>query len=249
MLDPREDLTDLCVGNFKILQKKQGFRFSLDAILIANFAQVKQNWRVCDLGTGTGVIPLVLTNREATLAIDAVEIQKEMAEMARRSVAYNHLTNIQVIERDFNQLGHTYYDRYDLVISNPPYFPVGRGKISPLPTIALSRHEIACTLDQLIHSASRLLKSNGSFVLIHQPWRLPEILRLCQANHLAPSRLRLIHPTLGQPANLMMLEAIKGAKGELVIQPPLIVYEQSNQYSQEILTIYGNNERGETAHD
>ena len=257
-----ETFTDLCIVRdvygyatatptphvWKVLQKTQGFRFSIDAVLLAHFIEPKQNkpQRLLDLGTGSGVMPLLLAARYDQLQIDAVELQPDIADMATRSVLYNHMEDhIHIHQHDLTQLPKTFEQQYDFVISNPPFFQVGTGKQNPNPQIALARHELACTLEQLIQCASRCLKERGHFAVIHRAERLTELLALCRQNRLAPYRLRMVHPTLGQPANLILMEAIKDGKNGITIMPPLPIYETTAEitsdkstYSKEVLSYY-----------
>ena len=244
---PDEELTDLCISQqWKVLQKTQGFRFSIDAVLLAHFIQPAARHRVLDLGTGSGVIPHLIAARNPAVQIDAMELQPEIADMARRSVAYNHLTEqIQIIQQDITDMPKAYQQQYDWVTSNPPFFPVGTGKQNPNPQIALARHEIACTLDQLVQSAAYCLKSRGHFALIHRAERLTDILACCMKHKLAPYRLRMVHPALDQPANLLLLEAIKDGKNGITVLPPLPIYRNiakitsdKSTYSEEVLTYY-----------
>lgn len=243
---PDEELTDLCINHWKVLQKKQGFRFSIDAVLLAHFVQPKAGQRLLDLGTGSAVIPVLLAARHPRLLIDGVELQPAIAAMAQRSVQYNQLQRqIRIIQRDLTQLPKQYEQQYDWVISNPPFFPVGTGKQNPNRQIALSRHEIACTLEQLIQSGARCLRSRGHFALVHRAERLTEILACCARHRLSPYRLRMVHPTLEQPANLILLEAIKDGRNQLQVLQPLPVYRgvakitsDKSTYSDEVLSYY-----------
>lgn len=233
-----ETIDDLILGDLKIIQKRDGFRFSLDAVLLAHFAHLKKGAQIIDLGTGTGIIPLLLSTREVGLEILGVEIQKAIAEMAQRSIALNALKQIQVINEDFRELGREHFNRYDLVISNPPYLPVAQGKISPKEEIAVARHELKCTLEDLIKAASKFMVDKGRLALIHRAERLAEIISYAKSYNLEPKRLRLIYPYLNQTANLVLVEAIKGGKPGLQVQKPLIVYNEDGSYTQEILEYY-----------
>lgn len=241
LLKEDETLTDLQIGQLKVLQKKQGFRFAIDAVLLAHFVRTKAGWQICDLGTGTGVIPLLLHARTAGLSIDAVELQPQMADMAHRSMLLNDLAHIRIHQADLKALPGSWSDRFDLITCNPPYFPVGCGKLNPLPEIALARHEIACTLEDIVLSAARVLKSNGRLCIIHRASRLAELLTLCQQHRLTPRRLRLVHPTAEDAANLVLVEAVKGAQPDLRVEAPLVIYTAPHQYSPEILHYYGGN--------
>ena len=259
---PDEAFTDLCINRdvygyataeaephiWKVLQKTQGFRFSIDAVLLSHFITPNPDkpQKLLDLGTGSGVMPLLLAARYDKLQIDGIELQPEIADMASRSIQYNHMTeHIQIHQHDLNALPKSFEQQYDFVISNPPFFQVGTGKQNPNPQIALARHELACTLEQLIQCAFRCLKDRGHFALIHRAERLTEILALCQTYRLAPYRLRMIHPTLDQPANLILMEAIKDGKNGIHIMPPLPIYETTasitsdkSTYSREVLSYY-----------
>ena len=259
---PDEAFTDLCIQHdiygyatsetnphiWKVLQKTQGFRFSIDAVLLAHFITPNPDkpQRLLDLGTGSGVMPLLLAARYDKLQIDGIELQAEIADMAKRSVSYNGMEDhIRIHQQDITQLPKSFEQQYDFVISNPPFFQVGTGKQNPNPQIALARHELACTLEQLIQCAFRTLKDRGHFALIHRAERLTEILALCQKHRLAPYRLRMIHPTLDQPANLILMEAIKDGRNGITIMPPLAIYETTasitsdkSTYSPEVLSYY-----------
>ena len=244
---PDEELTDLCIRQqWKVLQKKQGFRFSIDAVLLAHFITPSAKHRVLELGTGSGVIPHLIAARHPQVQIDAMELQPEIADMANRSVQYNQLgEQIHIIQQDITQIPAHYQQQYDWVVSNPPFFPVGTGKQNPNPQIALARHEIACTLDQLIQSAAYCLTSRGHFALIHRAERLTDILSCCMQHRLAPYRLRMVHPTREQPANLLLLEAIKDGRNGITVMPPLPIYRSiakitsdKSTYSDEVLSYY-----------
>lgn len=233
-----EELTDLNIGQWKVLQKKQGFRFAVDAILLGHFAPLKKDWQVADLGTGCGIIPFLLLSRQPQLSIDGIEIQPEIADMASRSVLLNQLNQIRIINHDFKLLPKAYNNRYDLVVVNPPYFPLGTGKINPHHWSAIARHEVACTLEDVLAHSARLLKSAGRLAIIHQAKRLDDVLTHCRTYHLTPKRLRFVHPVSHEPAKFLLLEAVKGARSGLCIEQPLFIY-QNDQYSAEMRCYYG----------
>lgn len=238
---PDEDLTDLCINHWKVLQKKQGFRFSIDSILLAHFVQPQTGQQLLDLGTGCAIIPLLLTAYHQQLQIEGIELQADIADMAKRSVLYNHLQEKIIIhQQDFTKLSLQFHQKYDWVISNPPFFPIGKGKQNPNKQIALARHEIACTLEQLMQCSARYLKSRGHFAMIHRAERLTEILTYCQQYHLAPIKLRLVHSTSQQPANLVLLEAILNGHNTLTVLPPLFIYQKENIYSSEVQSYFNN---------
>ena len=178
---PDEELTDLCINHWKVLQKKQGFRFSIDAVLLVHFIQPKAGQQLLDMGTGSGVIPLLIAARHQQVTIDGIEIQPAIAEMAQRSVLYNgQQERITIRQQDLTQLPKDYARKYDWVVSNPPFFPIGSGKFSPNSQMAMARHEVGCTLDDVVKSASYCVNDRGHFAMIHRAERLPEILSTCQ---------------------------------------------------------------------
>lgn len=229
-----ETLTALNIGGLEVLQKKQGFRFSIDAVLLARFAHLKNGWHVGDLGCGCGIIAFLLAGRCPGLAIDGVEIQPKLAEMAKRSVALNQIEYIHIYQADLRTLPDAWRDSYDLIVCNPPYFPANSGKISPIPQVAQARHELTCTLKDVLMASAKLLKSGGHLAMVYRPNRLRELLEQCTYHHLTPRRLRFVHPDRKSPANLILLEAVKGAKEDLRIEAPLLIYESAGQYSPEV---------------
>jgi tRNA1Val (adenine37-N6)-methyltransferase len=237
-----ETIDDLILGGLKVIQKKKGFRFALDAVLLAHFASLKRGNKIIDLGTGTGIIPLILSTRAKDLKITGVEIQQEVAQMARRSVTLNNLKDIEIVNADLRNIGSEQHGQYDLVISNPPYLPIGQGKISPIEEVALSRHELECSLEDLVKSAALLLKNKGNFALVHRPERLGEIISLLTKFKIEPKRIRLVHPFLNKNANLVLIEATKGTKPGLIVHEPLVIYHDDGVYTKEIMEYYDGGE-------
>ncbi|MFZ7102176.1 MAG: tRNA1(Val) (adenine(37)-N6)-methyltransferase [Peptococcaceae bacterium] len=237
-LRENEVIDDLILTGLKIIQKTDNFRFSIDAVLLAHFVTLRNGDKIIDLGTGTGVIPLILTTRQTGLAITGVEIQKEMADMAARSVKLNNLENITVMNEDLRRLDPTFFTNHDLVVANPPYFPINQGKVNPVKEIALARHEITCTIKDLIATAQKLLKDKGRFSLVHRAERLGEIIVILVQAGLEPKRIRFVHTYDNKPANLVLIEAMKNAKSGVIIQEPLIVYTEKGSYSAEVFKYY-----------
>lgn len=234
-----ESLDDLILSGLKIIQKKAGFRFAIDAVLLAHFTSLKSKDRVIDLGTGTGIIPLLLTTRCQDLEITAIDIQEDVVEMAKRTLKLNNLNNIRIIQGDFRKLANLEKGSFSLVVSNPPYLPLNQGKISPREEIALSRHELKCNLQELVATASRLLKIGGRFSVVYRSERLAELINEFTKEKIEPKRLRLVYPQLDKSSNLVLLEGIKGAKPGLKIEEPLAVYDGQGNYTQEVLKFYG----------
>lgn len=233
-----EDLSDLTSSGYRLLQKKNGFRFSLDAVLLAHFVCEKNNAQIIDLGCGSGVLPVLLYAYNSSFRLTAVEIQEKYAALARRNMLLNDIP-CEVVNADLRQLPKEWGSQFDAVVANPPFYPLYTGKLNAAEEINIARHEICCTLDDVLRSAKRLLKPRGSLYMIYRPERLDELLSLCRQYELKPHRLRFIHPDSHTAANLLLLEAVKGGRHTPTILPPLIVYQAQGRYSQEIIQIYG----------
>ncbi|TLN00139.1 tRNA1(Val) (adenine(37)-N6)-methyltransferase [bacterium] len=240
LLEPGERLDDLVRDGLKIIQKPGAFCFSMDAVLLANFATVKKGDMAADLGTGTGVVPLLLTTRKKARRIYGLEIQQDAVNRASRSVSGNGLADqIEIINGDIkeavNLLGS---GRFDLITSNPPYMPTGRGEINPVSELALARHEISCTLADVISAGAGLLNSLGRMAVVHRPERLADLLYLMKSCGLEPKRLRTVYPKPGRKPSMVLVEAMKGAKPDLSIMAPLFVYDSEGKYTPELMEIY-----------
>ena len=238
-LKETERIDDLQRNGLKIIQDTKKFCFGMDAVLLSGFASVKRGERAIDLGTGTGIIPLLLSAKTDGEHFTGVEIQKEMAEMAARSVSLNELEErIDIVNGDLKDLGRDGV-LYDVVTSNPPYMRSGNGLTNPDDTKALSRHEVACTLADVCRAAARLLKSGGRFYMVHRPLRLCEIITEMRAAKLEPKRMKFVHPFAEKEANMVLIEAVKDAGCECRVEKPVIVYEAPGKYTEEIYSIYG----------
>lgn len=235
-----ERVDDLQINNLKVIQNPKGFCFGIDAVLLANFVGLKKNAKVVDLGTGTGIIPILLAGKSETSHITALEIQEEVANMAQRSVKLNGLENrIKILNMDLKDAEKDLeVNGYDVVTSNPPYMHP-EGLINIDDKKAISRHEVKCTLEDVIRTASRLLKHNGRFFMVHRPIRLVDIMVYCRQYKLEPKRLQFIHSTYNKKPNLLLLECIKAAKPELKILDPLYVYNEEGKYTAQIFHTYG----------
>lgn len=235
-----ERLDDLMKSGRKIIQNKSEFCFSMDSVLIAHFPRLKKNYNVLDLGTGTGVIPLLIA--DDVKKIFAIELNKNMAETARRNVELNNLSEkINVVEGDYRLHRDIFIaESFDLVIANPPYIPVKNGEVNKIQGVAKARHEFTATLDDVVTAARYVLKFHGSFCMIHIASRLCEIIEALHRHQFEMKRLQIIQPKIGREANLIMLEAVVGAKvGNLKILPPLVVHNEDNSYTDEVKKIYG----------
>jgi tRNA1Val (adenine37-N6)-methyltransferase len=241
VLKADETLDDLIIDKLQLIQKKKGFRFTLDSVLLAHFATLKENDEIVDLGTGTGVIPLILHARAKKTRIIGVEIQEELAEMAERSVKLNGLEDvIQIVKGDLRGIHKLLGGgKFNLVTANPPYWSLCQGKVSSAESRAVSRHELTCTLEDVVASASKLLNYQGRFAVIYPVDNLLNLFVLLRHYHLEPRKIRFIHSFRERSARLLLLEARKSAPAELKVLPPLIIYEKPGQYSAEILSWYG----------
>ncbi len=234
-----ERLDDLMRSGRTIIQNQNEFCFSMDSVLIAHFPKFKKNARVIDLGTGTGVIPLLIA--DDVKEICAVELNSCMADLARRNVELNGLSEkILVVEGDYRKHRELFKaESFDAAIANPPYTPITDGEANKISGIARARHEFTATLEDVVTAARYVLKFHGAFYMIHLAARLCEIVDALHRHQMEMKRLRLIQPKAGRDANLIMLEAVVGANaGNLKILPPLIVHKDDGSYTDEIYKIY-----------
>jgi len=235
-----ERIDTLKVSGFKVIQEEKRFCFGIDAMLLADFAKIRRNEKISDLGTGTGIIPILLSAKNNTIHIDALEIQPESADMARRSVKLNGLEDrINIVEGDIKKASE-YFEKntYDVVTSNPPYMIAEHGEGNGNDEKTIARHEVLCNLDDVVRSASELLKSQGRFYMIHKPFRLAEIMSVMMKYKLEPKRMRLCYPYVDKEPTMVLIEGVKCAKSRITVEAPLIVYEKTGDYTKEIQEIY-----------
>lgn len=240
-----ERLDDLNCNNLKILQKKDGFCFGMDSVLIANFAKIsRKNAIVADLGTGTGIISILVAGKQNPEKVYAVEIQEELVDMAKRSVKYNDLENkIDIINADIVGISKGNFNKkFDYVISNPPYKKLNTGLINDNQKKLISRHEVKCTLKDVVNEASKLLKDKGVFYMVHRPDRLCDIFNAMRENKVEPKEIQLVHSHLEDEANLVLIKGVKCGNPSLKVLKPLIVYNENNEYTEELLKFYDNEE-------
>ncbi len=239
-LKPGERIDDLQCSGYGIIQEKTKFCFGMDAVLLSNFATVKPGGRAIDLGTGTGVIPILLEAKTEGKEFIGLEIQEESADMARRSVAMNHLEEKVHIElgdiKDASKIFGA--SSFEVVTSNPPYMTNQHGLPNKDEALYIARHEVLCTLEDVIREASRLLKPGGHFYMVHRPFRMAEIFAKMVSYRLEPKRMRLVYPYVDKEPNMVLIEGTKGGKPRLKVEKPLIVYESPKVYTQEILDLY-----------
>lgn len=236
-----ERIDDLQRNGYRIIQKKKGFCFGMDAVLLSGFAQVKEGEVVVDLGTGTGIIPILLEAKTKGKHFTGLEIQKEVAEMAERSVRLNHLEDrVDIVRGDIKEASRLFGKAsFDVVTSNPPYMNDNHGLKNPDLPKAIARHEVFCTLDDVCREASLLLRSGGRFYMVHRPHRLAEIITALKTYRLEPKRMKLVHPFADKDANMVLIEAVRGGRSMMKVEAPVIVYQKPGVYTQEIYDIYG----------
>lgn len=231
-------------SDFKIIQNKERFSYGTDAIFISDFAKAKG--KVVDLGTGTGIIPLRLFSKNSNIdIIYGIEIQEEVAEMATRSIKLNDLDeNIKILNMDLKGIKEEFNkNTIDTVITNPPYMKSGGAIVNEEENFAISRHEIACNLEDIIKSAEYLLKPLGRFYMVHRPDRLVDIMSIMRKYNIEPKYIRFIQPKENRKPNLILIQGRKGGRPDLNFFDPLIVYNQDGSYTDEIYKIYGMEEK------
>ena len=236
-----ERIDDLQRNGYRIIQKKKGFCFGMDAVLLSGFAQVKEGEVAVDLGTGTGIIPILLEAKTKGKHFTGREIQEEVAEMAGRSVRLNQLENrVDIVRGDIKEASRLFGKAsFDVVTSNPPYMNDNHGLKNPELPKAIARHEVFCTLDDVCREASLLLKSGGRFYMVHRPHRLAEIITALKTYKLEPKRMKLVHPFVDKEANMVLIEAVRGGRSMMKVEAPIIVYREPGVYTQEIYDVYG----------
>ena len=240
-LQSGESIYPLHIPGLRIIQSKDRFMFGIDAVLLADFSKVKKGEEVVELGTGTGIIPLLVAAKTDVKKITAFEIQKVSADMAERSVALNKMENkIQIVNENLENIRNVLpAQSVNVVISNPPYMKQAGTDVNSLREIAIARHEIMCTLQSVVEAASYVLKPNGRFYMIHKPQRLSEIITEGVKNNLEVKKLRFVVPEAGKSPTMVLVEYVKCALSGMEVESDLIVYKEKGVYSQEVERIYG----------
>lgn len=241
MLKENERIDDLQRNGYRIIQNPDKFCFGMDAVLLSGFARAKEGSRVLDMGTGTGIIPILLAAKTGAAHLTGLEIQEESADMARRSVAYNQLeSSISIVTGDIKEAAALFgAASFDVVTSNPPYMTGNHGLVNPEQPKAIARHEILCTLEDVVREAAKVLRPGGRFYLVHRPFRLAEIMTVLIKYKLEPKRMRFVYPFVDKEPNMVLLECFLGGKPRITVEKPLIVYKEQGIYTDEIYDIYG----------
>ncbi len=236
-----ERLDDLQRNGFQIIQNPSKFCFGMDAVLLSGFAKVKEGERALDLGTGTGIIPILLRGKTKGRDFTGLEIQEESADMARRSVALNDLTDsVSIVSGDIKEAASLFgAASFDVVTCNPPYMTDRHGLQNPELPKAIARHEILCSFEDVAREAAKVLRPGGRFYLVHRPFRLAEIIMTLGRYRLEPKRMRLVYPYVDRDPNMVLLEASRGGRSGMTVEKPLIVYKEPGVYMDEIYEIYG----------
>ena len=241
LLKAAERLDDLHRKGYQIIQNPKKFCFGMDAVLLSGFAKVSSNELVLDLGSGNGIIPILLEDKTKGKHFTGLEIQEDNVDMARRSLTINKLEDkIDIVLGDIKEASLLFGKAsFDVVTSNPPYMDNNHGLVSIDRGKAVARHEILCSLEDVVREASQVLKLGGRFYMVHRPFRLVEILNTLTSYKLEPKRMKMVHPYIDKEPNMVLIECIKGGKSRITVEAPLIVYQEQNVYTKEIYDIYG----------
>lgn len=240
-LKENERIDDLQRNGYHIIQDPSRFCFGMDAVLLTGFAVAKEQDTLLDLGTGTGIIPLLMEAKYGCRHLTGLEIQEESADMARRSVALNDLLDkIDIVTGDIREADGLFEPAsFDCITCNPPYMIGQHGLVNPEDAKAIARHEILCTFQDVARVTAKLLKPGGHFYLVHRPFRLAEIMTTMSQYKLEPKRMQLVYPYVEKEPNMVLLEAVRGGKPRMTVEKPLIIFDKPGVYRQEIREKYG----------
>ncbi len=240
-LKAHERLDDLQRNHLQIIQDPERFCFGMDAVLLSGFAWARKGEQILDIGTGTGIIPILMSARYEAEHLTGLEIQEESADMARRSVKLNGLQDkIDIVTGDIKEADKLFPSAsFHAITCNPPYMIGKHGLLNPHAPKAIARHEVLCSFEDIAVSGARLLRQGGRFFLVHRPFRLSEILMTLSRNGLEPKRMRMVHPFVDKEPNMVLIEALKGGRPRVSIEPPLIIYKEPGAYTEEIREKYG----------
>lgn len=239
-LNPGERIDELQRKDYHIIQNPERFCFGMDAVLLSSFAKVRPGERVLDLGTGNGVIPILLEAKTEGEKFFGLEIQEESADLARRSVELNELEyKIEIVTGDIKEAVDIFgAASFHVITMNPPYMIGNHGLVNAADAKAIARHEITCSLEEMILQASKVLKFKGRFYMVHRPFRLAEIMSLMVKHHVEPKRMRFVHPYVDKEPNMVLIEGLKGGNSRITVEPPLIVYSEPGVYTEELKKMY-----------
>lgn len=241
VLKDKERIDDLQRNGYRIIQHPERFCFGMDAVLLSGFAAARQGDLVLDLCTGTGIIPILMEAKTEAAHLTGLEIQEESADMARRSVLLNGLEEkIDIVTGDIREAGNYFSSAsFDVVTCNPPYMIGRHGLTNPEAPKAIARHEILCTLEDVVSQTARLLRPGGHFYLVHRPFRMAEIITALVQHRLEPKRMRLVYPYVDKEPNMVLIESVRGGKSRMTVEKPLIIFREKGVYTEEIRERFG----------
>ena len=241
MLRDKERIDDLQRNGYRIIQHPEKFCFGMDAVLLSGFAAARQGDLVLDLCTGTGIIPILMEAKTEAAHLTGLEIQKESADMARRSVQlYGLEEKIDIVTGDIREADSYFASAsFDVITCNPPYMIGQHGLTNPEAPKAIARHEILCTLEDVVSQTARLLRPGGHFYMVHRPFRLAEIIATLAQYKLEPKRMRLVYPYVDKEPNMVLIEAVRGGKPRMTVEKPLILFKEQGVYTEEICEKFG----------
>ncbi|MFQ7310034.1 MAG: tRNA1(Val) (adenine(37)-N6)-methyltransferase [Mediterraneibacter sp.] len=228
-LRPGERLDDLQIGGLELIQDPKKFCFGVDAVFLSDFVRIRPGENVLDLGTGNGIIPVLLSAKTEARHITGLEIQADTAEMARRSVAHNHLEDrIDIVTGDIKEAAELFKPAFfDVITTNPPYMLADHGMRNPDDAKAIARHEVLCSLDDILRESMRLMQDKSRFYMIHRPFRLTEIMIKMHQYKIEPKRIRFVHPYIDKEPAMVLIEGVRGARPRVTVEPPLIIYDRN----------------------
>ena len=235
-----ERIDDLMRDGLKLIQNTDIFCFGMDAVLLSTYAKAGKNDRVLDLGTGNGIIPVLMQSKNPGSTYTALEIQENSADLAIRNVELNNLSDrISVVKGDIKEASRLFGEAsFNVVTSNPPYMNENHGIVNPDSAKAIARHELLCSLEDVVRETGKCLKSKGKMYMVHRPNRLVDIFDTMRRHHLEPKRMRLVYPYVNKAANMVLIEAVKGGNSQLIVEEPLIVYKEDGNYTDALLKMY-----------
>lgn len=235
-----ERIDDLQCKGYEIIQDPKRFCFGVDAVLLAHYARVKEGDRVLDLGTGTGIIPILLNAITPGAHFTGLEIQAASVDMAKRSVLLNGIGDkVDIIEGDIKEAAALFdAASFQVITSNPPYMTNQHALQNDYEPKTIARHEVLCTLEDVVAAAAKLLVPGGRFYMIHKPFRLPEIISVMKEYRIEPKELRMIHPYVDKEPTMVMIGGVRGGRPMMKVAPPLVLYKEKNVYTDEVYKIY-----------
>ena len=232
---PGERLDDLQINGLELIQNPDKFCFGIDAVLLSDFVKVRTGEQLLDLGTGNGIIPVLLSAKTGAGHLTGLEIQDDIAEMARRSIAHNHLEErVDIVTGDIKEAAEIFKPAFfDVITTNPPYMIADHGLRNPDDAKAIARHEVLCSLDDILRESMKLLQDKGRFYMVHRPFRLTEILIKMNYYKIEPKRIQFVHPYIDREPNMVLIEGVRGAKPRVKIEPPIVLFNRTEEGQQE----------------